>query len=86
MPSILFALLFLALLKVHRLSPLESFSLQWIKNDSRYTFLKESKEGAHEGSKEIWIAWPGKGKRKLLVAADALVPEGDDDPLKISRY
>jgi len=64
----------------------KSFSLQWIKNDSRYTFLKESKEGAHEGSKEIWIAWPGKGKRKLLVAADALVPEGDDDPLKISRY
>lgn len=64
----------------------KSFSLQWLKNDSRYTVLKEIKKGAHKGNKEIWIAPPGKGKQKLLVAAAALVPEGEDTPLKISRY
>ena len=64
----------------------KSFRLEWLEDDSRYAFLKEGKEGAHEGSKEIWIANAGKGKPKRFLAASALVPNGKDDPLEIDGF
>ena len=63
------------------------FNLRWLEDGIRYTFLKPAEEGPHEGSREIWLATAGKhDQAQRLVAAQDLVPSGEEKALEIDGY
>ncbi|MBS3818429.1 S9 family peptidase [bacterium] len=63
-------------------SPERFGAAKWLKNGKGYTTLEES---SHKG-KDIIRYNPETGKKKVLVPAKMLIPEGKSEPLKIADY
>ena len=63
----------------------KSFSVQWLKTGSAYTFLKKVDESDSESPRQIWLQEPGLGEPRLLVPATLLTPR-DSDTLAIQGY
>lgn len=62
----------------------ESFGpAQWLNDSTGYLLLEES--ARHPGCREI-VRYEMDGRRKVLVAADELIPRGESKPLRISRF
>ena len=57
---------------------------RWLEDGSGYTTLESS--GDTLDSKEIIQYNPKTGKRRILVSAERLIPEGSETPLEISKY
>ena len=79
----------LSLERIHDKEDLKEkrFELKWLEDGDDYTFLQKSAQEKYKDSKEIWIATatdPDDGK--ILVSAEALVPDGSETPLEIDGY
>lgn len=57
---------------------------RWLKDGSGYTTLEDSK--TLPKGKDIIKYDPASSKRKVLVAAERLIPKGKESPLKIADY
>lgn len=58
--------------------------LAWMDDGENYTTLETSSK--HQGARDIVIYDTKTGDRSILVAADQLIPEGEEGPLVISNY
>ena len=56
---------------------------RWLKDGKRYTTLEKASD---KKGRDIVAYDPAKGKRKILVSANELIPEGKKEPLKIKNY
>lgn len=57
---------------------------RWLEHGSEYTTLEKSRN--HPEANDIVKYHPGSGRRRVLVAADRLIPERGKNPLKIADY
>ncbi len=63
----------------------ESFGpARWLEDGSGYITLEDSK--TVKGGKDIVKYRPDSGKREVLVAAELLIPDGEEKPLSIADY
>lgn len=79
-----------SLLTLERIFSSQEFSQQrfgparWLMDGSGYTTLEPS--ASLNDSRDIVRYEPDNGERKILVAAEALIPDGQTTPLEISDY
>jgi dipeptidyl-peptidase-4 len=63
------------------------FTLQWLEDGKRYTFIKKAKEGKHKGKQEIWLASADpENDPELLISAGDLVAGDTETPMDIDGY
>ncbi len=58
--------------------------VRWLEDGTGYTLLEDSEEIS--GGREIVRYDPETGDRQVLVGAENLVPEGEQDPVRIADY
>ena len=79
----------LSLERIHDKEDLKDkrFTLKWLDDGDRYTFLKKSTQEKYKDSKEIWLATAADSDDcKILVSAADLVANGSETPLEIDGY
>ena len=79
----------LSLERIHDKEDLKEkrFTLKWLDDGDRYTFLKKSTQEKYKDSKEIWLATAtDPDDCKILVSAADLVAKGAETPLEIDGY
>mgnify|MGYP001219140575 FL=1 len=62
----------------------KSYGVKWLEAGQGYVRLEKSK--ATKEARDIVRVDPATGKREILVAAKALIPEGEKKPLVVSGY
>ena len=62
----------------------KSYGVKWLEAGQGYVRLEKSK--ATKEARDIVRVDPATGKREILVAAKALIPEGEKKPLAVSGY
>ena len=62
----------------------KSYGVKWLEAGQGYVRLEKSK--ATKEARDIVRVDPATGKREILVAAKALIPEGKKKPLAVSGY
>ena len=62
----------------------KSYGVKWLEAGQGYVRLEKSK--AIKEARDIVRVDPATGKREILVAAKALIPEGEKKPLAVSGY
>jgi len=62
----------------------KSYGVKWLEVGQGYVRLEKSK--ATKEARDIVRVDPATGKREILVAAKALIPEGEKKPLAVSGY
>ena len=79
----------LSLERIHDKEDLKEkrFTLKWLDDGDRYTFLKKSTQEKYKDSKEIWLATAtDPDDCKILVSAADLVAKEAETPLQIDGY